>query len=154
MVGYNNKLSDLDNALKFDIGSYLPEDLLYKVDIASMSSSLEVRAPFLNHELLELTAQMPQTLKVRNFQTKYIFKKILQKKKLLPKEIIYRKKRGFIIPVDRWLKGNMKNFVNDQLSTRKFQELDIFDNLNSLDKLSGNQLFTFLSLSLWLEKYH
>lgn len=151
--GYNNKLSDLDNALHFDIKSYLPEDLLYKVDIASMSASLEVRAPFLNYQLLELTAKMPNSLKIKNLQTKYIFKKVLKDKNLLPKNIINRKKRGFIMPVDKWLKGSMKGFVADQLASRKFMDLEILDDVKSVDKLNGNQIFTLLSLSLWLQKY-
>ena len=132
----------------------MPEDLLYKVDIASMSASLEVRAPLLNHELLELTAQMPQSLKIRNFKTKHIFKQILKNKKLLPDEIINRKKRGFIMPINKWLKGSMKTFVNEQLSTKKFRDLGIFDNVKAVDKVNSNELFSMLSLSLWLEKYH
>src|SRR3989344_7416375 len=142
---YDKKLNDLENAFKYDISSYLPEDLLYKVDIASMAYSLEVRAPFLNHELLRLTAQMPSNLKVKNFQTKYIFKKILKEKKILPESIINRKKRGFVSPVGKLLKTEENGIVREVLLQKKY--LNLFVNRNE------GSLFSHVSLSLWAEKY-
>lgn len=159
---YNKNLSDLDNSFNFDINSYLSEDLLYKMDIASMGASLEVRAPLLNHELFELTAQMPDFLKVRLFRKKYIFKKLLAQKKLLPGNIINRPKRGFIVPIEKWMKRNSKEFVFEETNSRKFRELEIFDSskLNAYltnyfqDKnRKSNNVFAILALSTWVNRY-
>ena len=142
---FDPRLSDFDNALKFDILNYLPEDLLFKVDIASMAHSLEVRAPFLNYELLELTAKMPQSLKVGSFHTKYLLKKILKKKKILPQDIIYRKKQGFVSPIEKLLKGDLKDFATETLSQKKYESIPI--------KKDSRSLFAQVTLSLWSQKY-
>lgn len=158
---FYRKGPDLDNALSIDINTYLPEDLLFKTDIASMAFSLEARAPFLNHELLELTAQMPDNLKVNLFNKKYIFKKIL--KDLLPDEVIYRKKQGFVVPIDQWLKKDFKKFTIDTLTSNKFKETGIFDEVRlstyledyfeGRKAISGNSIFALMTLALWVDKY-
>lgn len=159
---YSKNLSDLDNSFSFDINSYLSEDLLYKMDIASMGASLEVRSPLLNHELFELTAQMPDSLKVRLFQKKYIFKKLLAKKRLLPGNIISKPKRGFVAPIEKWMKRNLKDFVFEETNSRKFSGLGIFDSskLNVYltnyfqDKnRKSNNVFAILALSTWVNRY-
>src|SRR5262249_47345788 len=86
----------LERFLYADIKTMLPNDLLAKVDIASMAHSLEVRSPFLDHELLELTASMPARLKLKGKEKKYLLKKIAED--FLPSECIYRPKRGFSVP--------------------------------------------------------
>lgn len=159
---YNPNISDLDNALNIDISTYLPEDLLFKTDIASMAYSLETRAPFLNHELLELTAQMPHQLKIKFFNKKYIFKKILKNNHLVPNEILNRPKRGFVAPIDKWLKEDYKDLVIETLLSKKFKNADIF-NHNKLEMylqdyfrgkgISSNNIFALLSLSSWFNKY-
>lgn len=155
-------ISDLDNALNIDINTYLPEDLLFKTDIASMAYSLEARAPFLNHELLELTAQMPSDLKIKFFNKKYIFKKILQRNHLLPNEIISRPKKGFVAPIDKWLKEDYKDLVIESLSSKKFKDANIFDTVKLEmylqdyfhgKKVSSNNIFALLSLASWINKY-
>lgn len=159
---YNPKLDLIDNALKTDISSYLPEDLLFKMDIASMSSSLEVRAPLLDYELMELTAQMPSSYKINLLNKKIIFKKMLLKKGLLPEIIINRPKRGFNAPIESWLKKDLKNFVMEELNSKKFRESGLFNNKNLdvyidnyyKDKLNySNNIFALLTLSLWINKY-
>lgn len=159
---YSKRISDLDNAFKIDIAFYLPDDLLYKIDIASMVFSLEVRAPLLNHELFELTAQMPDSLKVHLLQKKYIFKKMLEKNKLLPGRIINRPKRGFVAPIREWMRKDLREFAFDELNSRKFCELKLFNNsrLNAYlgDYFQGrnvkaNNLFAILALSAWAKRY-
>jgi asparagine synthase (glutamine-hydrolysing) len=159
---YNNKLSNLDNALKSDLGSYMPEDLLYKVDIASMSTSLEVRAPLLDYKLMELTAKMPDSLKINNFNTKYIFKKMLVEKGILPRNVVYRPKRGFNAPIGNWLKGDLKEYVIEQLTDKKFRHAQIFDNERLDDYIKAyyqgnlnyhNNMFALLVLSNWIQKH-
>ncbi|MEK7472790.1 MAG: asparagine synthase (glutamine-hydrolyzing) [Patescibacteria group bacterium] len=159
---YDKKLSDIDNALKSDINSYLPEDLLYKIDIASMSTGLEVRAPLLDYKLMELSAQIPDNLKIKNFNKKYIFKKMLIESNILPENIINRPKRGFNPPIGIWLKNDLKEYVISQLTSQKFRQSEIFDN-NKLDIYIQkyyssnlnyhNNIFALLALSSWINKY-
>jgi asparagine synthase (glutamine-hydrolysing) len=89
-----------------DIKTYLVDDILVKVDRASMANSLEVRCPLLDHKLMELIAQIPSSFKLRRGQGKYIFKKSLQR--ILPSEVLTRRKRGFAVPVAEWFRGELK----------------------------------------------
>ncbi len=159
---YNTKLDLVDNALNIDICSYLPEDLLYKMDTASMSASLEVRAPLLDYQLMELSAQMPSEYKVNMFNKKIIFKKMLLKKKLLTENIINRPKRGFNAPIKKWLKNDLKGFVMEELASKKFRDSGLFNNKNLDIYINnyytgnlnyGNNIFALLTLSLWINKY-
>lgn len=96
-----SKLSNLkDAALYADISMYLPDDLLTKVDIASMAVSLEGRSPLLDHHLVELAAQIPFFLKLKGKTLKYILKRVAEK--LVPKENLYRPKMGFSLPLGYW----------------------------------------------------
>jgi asparagine synthase (glutamine-hydrolysing) len=94
-----------------DIKTYLTDDILTKVDRASMAVSLEVRAPLLDHKLMGLVASMPSFLKLRNRVGKYIFKKALEP--VLPPEILYRKKQGFSIPLDHWFRRELRELAYD-----------------------------------------
>ena len=89
-----------------DIKTYLVDDILVKVDRASMANSLEVRCPLLDHKLMELIACMPSSLKLHNGQGKYIFKKALGR--VLPRDVLVRKKKGFSVPVAEWFRGPLK----------------------------------------------
>lgn len=99
-----------------DIKTYLPDDILVKVDRASMANSLEVRAPILDHKLMELAASMPSSFKLRGRNGKYIFKKALEK--LLPQSILYRKKMGFAVPLAHWFRTDLKELAHDVLFRR------------------------------------
>lgn len=96
-----------------DIKTYLPDDILAKVDRASMANSLEVRAPLLDHRLIELTARMPSSLKLKGAMGKYILKKSFEP--LLPQEILYRPKMGFGVPIGGWLRKEMRPMAEAQL---------------------------------------
>lgn len=159
---YDNNLTYLDNALKFDISSYLAEDLLFKMDIASMAYALEVRSPFLNHELLELTAKMPESLKIKFFDKKHIFKRMLLKRGILPRNVIYRKKKGFVTPIRTWFKEGLRSFLLDQITSEKVKQSGIFDQRKLGKYVKGyyssrvdysNNIFALLSLSCWINKY-
>ncbi len=93
-----------------DIKTYLTDDILTKVDRASMAVSLEVRAPMLDHKFLERVASIPSSLKLRNGLGKYIFKKALEP--VLPSDILYRPKQGFAIPLDVWFKRDLKEMAH------------------------------------------
>ncbi len=94
-----------------DVASLLPDDFLTKVDRASMAYGLEVRPPLVDHELLELAATIPSNLKVRDGQTKWIFKRTYEKQ--LPAGLAWRAKHGFDIPIDAWLRGPLREIFQD-----------------------------------------
>jgi asparagine synthase (glutamine-hydrolysing) len=112
---YNNATTaDALSRIQYvDIKTYLVDDILVKVDRASMANSLEVRCPLLDHELMELVAQMPSSLKLRNGQGKYIFKKAMQQ--VLPQSVLNRPKQGFAVPVAEWFRGELKDFAYQAL---------------------------------------
>lgn len=102
--------ADLLSKIQYvDIKTYLPDDILAKVDRASMAVSLEVRAPLLDHKFMERVATMPSSLKLRGRTGKYILKKALQP--ILPADILYRRKQGFAVPLDQWFRGELKDFA-------------------------------------------
>jgi asparagine synthase (glutamine-hydrolysing) len=94
-----------------DIKTYLVDDILVKVDRASMANSLEVRSPLLDHKLMELIAQMPSNLKLHEGQGKYLFKRAV--KAVLPDSILNRPKKGFSVPVAEWFRAELKDFTHD-----------------------------------------
>lgn len=94
-----------------DIKTYLPDDILTKVDRASMAVSLEVRAPLLDHKLLEMAARIPSQLKLRGGSGKHILKKALEP--ILPENILYRSKQGFAVPLNSWLKRDLKDMAHE-----------------------------------------
>lgn len=97
-----------------DIKTYLTDDILVKVDRASMANSLEVRCPLLDHKLMELAAQIPSGLKLHRNRGKYILKRALRH--VLPAEILNRSKKGFTMPVAEWFRGDLKTFAHDTLT--------------------------------------
>jgi asparagine synthase (glutamine-hydrolysing) len=113
-----NETADLLNKLLYlDIHSYLPEDLLVKVDIATMANSLEARVPFLDHQFMEFIAQIPSQLKLRGSRTKFILKKAFSD--FLPPDISKRRKMGFGVPVSRWIRRELRDYVYDVLLDRR-----------------------------------
>ena len=107
----------LEKLLYVDINLYLPEDLLVKMDIATMTNSLEARAPFLDHKFMEFSAGIPSHLKMKGSMTKFILKKAFSD--LLPEAILKRKKMGFGVPVSRWFKKELKEYVYEILMDSK-----------------------------------
>ena len=99
-----------------DMKTYLVDDILVKVDRASMANSLEVRCPLLDHKLMELVARMPSDLKLHNGRGKYIFKKALEGK--LPPAVLNRPKKGFAMPVAEWFRGELKDFAYETIFYR------------------------------------
>ena len=103
----------VDAALLTDIMTYLPNDLLVKVDIATMAVSLEARSPFLDHHVMEFAASLPEKFKLRGLTTKYLLKRML--KKLLPAENLDRRKMGFGVPIGHWFRGKLQPFLRETL---------------------------------------
>jgi asparagine synthase (glutamine-hydrolysing) len=138
-----------------DLKSYLPLDILTKVDRMSMAHSLETRVPLLDHKVVEFAATIPPDLKLRNGTTKYIFKRALRG--VLPDAILDRPKKGFSVPVTEWFRGDLEGFVRDLLLSSTARQRGIFDP-RYIDRvltrhrrgrdLSG-QLWTLVSFELW-----
>jgi asparagine synthase (glutamine-hydrolysing) len=103
----------IDRLLYVDINSYLPEDLLVKMDIATMANSLEARVPFLDHQFMEFVAGIPSQLKLKGSKTKFILKTAF--KHFLPDAIFKRRKMGFGVPVSRWFRNELKDYVHEIL---------------------------------------
>lgn len=115
----------LNRLLYVDTRVYLPNDMLVKVDRMSMANSLEVRVPFLDHELVEFLATVPPSLKLKNYTNKkYLLKHAVSEK--IPSEILCRKKRGFNIPVGIWIRTGLKDFVLDVMSNRAVRQMGYF----------------------------
>ena len=108
MQFYNEADADdhLSRVLYTDIKTYLVGDILVKVDRMSMANSLEVRAPILDHRVVEYAASIPSTLKLQQKEKKYILKKAFSR--LLSPDILYRKKMGFSVPLTHWLRNELK----------------------------------------------
>ncbi len=107
----------LDKTLYADVMTYLPDDLLVKVDIASMANSLEARSPFLDHEFMEFAARIPAELKLKGWTTKYILKEAL--KGILPDEVLFRNKMGFGVPIDHWFRNELKEMAYDVILSER-----------------------------------
>ncbi|MFN3793373.1 MAG: asparagine synthase (glutamine-hydrolyzing) [Chitinophagaceae bacterium] len=154
-----SSLSAIERMMLKDTISYLPDDILVKVDRAAMYYSLETRVPMLNQRVFEYAWSLPMNFKVNNSSGKLILKDILSR--YIPKSIFQRPKMGFGIPIDNWLKGDLKDWMTDLLSydmLKKFQILnpDIVSKLaqNYLDGKGGTgyQLWNFVILQSWLNK--
>ncbi len=105
-----------------DMKTYLPDDILVKVDRASMAVSLEVRAPLLDHRLMELAASIPSSMKLRGTNGKYILKKAMSS--VLPADVLYRRKQGFAVPLDRWFRKEIKDMAYEEIIEQKDGILD------------------------------
>ena len=110
-----NTNDPLAQALYTDIKTYLPGDILTKVDRASMANSLEVRAPFLDHRFVEWAATLPSGLKLHRGTGKYILKRALEP--VLPREILYRPKQGFSMPLARWFRGTLRTRLRNAIES-------------------------------------
>lgn len=108
-----------------DFKTYLPGDILTKVDRASMAHALEVRVPLLDHEFVEWVAGLPPSYKLQGAEGKYIFKKALEP--MLPHDILYRKKKGFSIPLAMWFRGPLRDRVRTSLTGQHMADTGIFD---------------------------
>ena len=119
-----NGIGIVDAMLLTDQMTYLPNDLLVKVDIATMAVSLEARSPFLDHHVIEFAASLPQNLKLRRLTTKYLLKKVLRK--LLPSENLNRRKMGFGVPIGHWFRGKMQPFLREVILSDKALRRGLF----------------------------
>ncbi len=148
-----------DQALYYDLTQYFPDDLLAKSDLSSMMVSLEGRSPFADHKMVELACQIPFDLKLKDGITKYILKKSL--KDLVPKENMYREKKGFSVPLGKWFSGDLGSYAKHELLkksafTSKLFEIgkieDLLESHSSKNDL-GLKLWSLLALEVWFKEY-
>jgi asparagine synthase (glutamine-hydrolysing) len=147
--------SVLDQMLYIDTKTWLPDDLLVKADKMTMANSIELRVPLLDHKVLEFAASLPAEYKLRRFTTKYILKKALANK--IPKEILDRKKAGFPVPYEGWLRNECRDFVHSILLDSKTLQRGYFERSAIEKMLAGNresglyakEVFSLITLELW-----
>ena len=150
----------VDAALLTDIMTYLPNDLLVKVDIATMANSLEARSPFLDHHVIEFAASLPEKYKLRRLTTKYLLKQMLRK--LLPAENLDRRKMGFGVPIGHWLRGKLQPLLRETLLAEASLKRGLFkpEAVKHLVELHTRgerdfspKLWTLLMLELWFQRF-
>lgn len=150
----------MSRILMADFISYLPDDLLTKVDMTSMANSLEVRCPLLDHHLVEYAARIPWSYKVRHGGTKWILKKACAG--LIPGEILGRHKQGFAIPVNRWLRTSLKQYAYDTLMHGKGTGVETYFVKDYVERLLaahmsgvadyGGKLWLLLIFAVWHQR--
>lgn len=154
-AGHNSKTNYLY------LKQYLADDILVKVDRAAMAASLEVRAPFLDTGLAQFIFSLPYDFKLHGFKTKYILKKLMEHK--LPREVVWRKKKGFGIPVAYWLKNDLKDLMLQVLDSNKLKKEGIFNServeILIDEHLRGRRdnrkkLWPLIVFEMWKEKWY
>jgi asparagine synthase (glutamine-hydrolysing) len=150
---------EVEKIMETDLASYLPGDILTKVDIASMACSLEVRNPFLDHEVVEFAASLPFSFKVRRLSSKHILKEAFAD--MLPAEVMKRTKKGFGVPLDTWFRGIWRDQLREHLLDGKlandgFFQKDVIEQLlsehDSRKVDNSYPLWSMLILELFLEQ--
>ncbi|NJM53466.1 MAG: asparagine synthase (glutamine-hydrolyzing) [Blastocatellia bacterium] len=150
----------VDATMFTDQMTYLPNDLLVKVDIASMANSLEARSPLLDHKVIEFAASLPESIKLKGAENKSLLKKVASR--LVPREVLYRKKMGFGVPITHWLRRDLKEFLQENLLSEKFAKRGIIkqevvkklvnEHINA-EKDHVWELWTILMLELWFQRF-
>lgn len=151
---------ELEKMQFLDMNFYLAEDILTKVDRASMAVSLETRAPFLDPRVAQFSAALPMSYKLHGSKGKFILKKAMEG--LLPDEILYRPKKGFGIPTAEWLKGRLNPLLREMLTPERLRTQDLF-NADHVQKMikehetgtasHHKELWTLLVFQLWFDSF-
>jgi asparagine synthase (glutamine-hydrolysing) len=150
-------LDPLSQMLYVDTRAALPDDLLMVGDKTSMANSIEARVPYLDYRLVEFIENLPPQLKLKGLTAKYLHKKALMK--WLPKEVIYRRKKGFVNPVENWFRTSMRPFVEECLLSENSAVARYFDQqyirrMLEADRAGKEQLRRHIYLLVSFEQWH
>jgi asparagine synthase (glutamine-hydrolysing) len=146
--------------MRFDFETYLPEDILTKVDRMSMAHSIESRVPLLDNEVIALAASLPDDLKIRNGRRKHILKQAAAS--LLPADLLDRPKQGFGVPIGAWFRGRLRELFGDLLQSARTRQRGFFEprfvDRILAEHLAGRRdhtlrLWQLLVFELWLRAY-
>jgi asparagine synthase (glutamine-hydrolysing) len=158
--GRSNATDFVDMTLDVDVHTYLPDDLLVKVDIATMAHGLEARSPFLDHELMEFAATLPVDLKLRGRRLKYLLRQLART--LLPASLVDRPKQGFGVPIDSWFRHELRELAHDVLlgtacRERGYFRHEVIERLLA-EHVAGtrawhSQLWNLLMFELWHQTF-
>jgi len=152
--------SPLNRLLYVDFKTFMPALNLDTTDRTSMAANLEVRAPYLNIELVDLAARIPTKFKINGIKRKFALKKAVER--ILPKDVIWRKKAGFSAPVRSWLRGALGEMVNDTLSEETIRRRGLFDAAEVRRVIDANlsgkedynlQVFQLMTLEIWMQQF-
>jgi asparagine synthase (glutamine-hydrolysing) len=155
------KLEPMEKQAIFDLNFYLQDDLLSKVDRASMHYSLETRVPYLDHRIIEFALNLSSDLKYKDNTTKYLLKEILYQ--YVPQKFFNRPKQGFAIPLENWLRDELRFLIEDNLSKEVIERYNIvnFEYVDDLKKkfFEGkiylyNRIWILIVLHKWFIKHH
>jgi asparagine synthase (glutamine-hydrolysing) len=150
----------LAGAMLLDYRSYLRDNLLVKVDRATMLSSVEARAPFLDRDVTRFALSLPTDLRIRRFETKWVLKRAAER--WLPKDVIYRRKRGLSVPIASWINGGLRHEVDRLLAPARLRDQGLLDEQHVADLLSAHRsgrannakpLWALIVLQYWIENW-
>jgi asparagine synthase (glutamine-hydrolysing) len=154
-------LHPVDRMMLFDLLGYLPDDILAKVDRASMGTSLEVRTPFLDHRVVEFAWRLPLRQKIRGGVSKWLLRRVLERH--VPRSLFERPKHGFGVPIDAWLRGPLREWAEDLLSEERLAREGFLDPAPVRSALRQHlqgrrnrqyELWTVLMFQSWLDRQH
>lgn len=158
--GRNDKENRWNQLVYLYMRTYLMDQVLVKVDRASMANSLEVRAPLLDYTFVDFVNSIPYHFKIKGITTKYLLKELMKDK--LPREIVYRKKQGFGVPLASWLAKELKPFLLETLSEANIKHAGLFDPTAvkkimddhlRMKKDNRKQLWSLLVFQMWFDKW-
>jgi asparagine synthase (glutamine-hydrolysing) len=154
-------MAAVDKAMMMDLGLWLPDDLLVKMDMMSMAHSLEARTPYLDHNLVEYVTGLEGKMKMKGFRSKRILKEVARR--YLPDRVVERRKHGFEVPILTWMQGPLRELCEESFSREQLKKAEIFNvdavqrlwvsGLNNPRAINPRRLWSIFILTQWLQRH-